>query len=215
MRATSAGSMALPARRPMWPVGVPFAAGELLLLRDAWLDDALTHWAIGASVAMVTVGLLALGWLALKGAPVRALPFWAMGVHLYGTLPDLSPGPTAGHAGWTDVFLVHASLGRVGLSLTAWLSFVLVVFSALGWVLWRWRRAPSLEVEAGMVPGIGLGGDALPATPTPARSEHPRAHERRDRAATGAAAARTGRVTAGVGAGLRRPAPPRGGERPP
>ena len=131
----------------------------MLLLADAGRDGGLRDWTAHAAFAAVVFALLALARLAAQGMPTGHHLAWAAGLQAFALAPHALPG--ARHAGWTEAFLLHASVGRLGGSPLAWLVAAVVASAACGWVWSRWRRARRLEVAAGMAPGYGLGGDAL------------------------------------------------------
>ncbi len=173
------------AYRPLRPRGllaqlVVVVAAEVLLYLTYRGHEASFHWATHFLVGLAAAALLNVAWLALKGAPARGQLLWVVGLHLYAMAPDLLfSGAHVPHDGWMDVFLGHISAHYVPAGARAWLLVALASSGFYAWVLSRWIGARRLEADAGMAPGIGLGGDAL------LRPQHPPAlrtlaHDRLD-----------------------------------
>jgi pimeloyl-ACP methyl ester carboxylesterase len=137
------------------------AAVELLLFASYRGHEASFHWAthflVGVSMAAVTNMM----WLALKGAPARWQLVSVLAWHLFAMFPDLLFRAGVPHDGWMDVFLAHISSHYLPGGAYAWLLIALALSLLYAIVLARWLAARRAEAEAGMAPGVGLGGAAL------------------------------------------------------
>lgn len=136
-------------------------AAEVLLFASYRGHEASFHWAthflVGLSVAAVTNTV----WLALKGAPARWELLSILGWHLVAMSPDLLFSAGVPHDGWMDVFLGHISAYYVPGGAYTWL-FIALLLSALYCILLSgWLAARRGEADAGLAPGIGLGGGSL------------------------------------------------------
>lgn len=153
------------------------AIAEVLLFASYRGHEASFHWATHFLVGLSAAALTNLAWLALKGAPARWQVLSILAWHLYAMLPDLLFSAGIPHDGWMDVFLAHISSHYVPGGAYTWL-FVALMLSALYAIfLSAWLGARRAEAEAGMAPGIGLGGSSLArpqANPAEARLAHTR-----------------------------------------
>jgi len=134
---------------------------EALLLPVYGGYDSSFHWA-----AHFLVGVIAtMAWLAVymlvtsrpaPGQVLTVLPF-----HLYAMFPDLLYRAGIPHAAWSNAFLAHVDVHYIPGGDRTWL--VLAAASLLGYagLLSRWVAARTTEVDAGMPPGIGIGGRAV------------------------------------------------------
>lgn len=134
---------------------------EALLLRVYGSYDSSFHWAAHFLVAVIATS----GWLATSllvtsrpapGQVLTVLPF-----HLYAMFPDLLYRVGIPHAAWSNAFIAHIDVHYIPGGDRTWL--VLAAASVLGysWLLSRWVAARTTEVDAGMPPGIGIGGRAV------------------------------------------------------
>lgn len=161
------------AYRPLRPRGllvqVMIVVGAEVLLYISYSGhQAAFHWATHFLVGLTAAASVNLACLALKGAPARGQLLSVLGLHLYAMAPDLLfSGANVPHDGWMDLFLGHISAHYVPGGVRTWLIVALLSSGVYAWVLSRWLRARRLEGDAGLAPGIGLGGDAL------LRPQHP------------------------------------------
>lgn len=137
-------------------------AVETLIFRSYSHHEAGFHWATHFLVGLTVASLILAAWLALKGAPARGQLLWVLAMHLLAMFPDLlfSPGQLP-HYGWMDLFLGHVSAHYVPGGTTTWLVVALAASGSYAWLLARWLGARRSEADAGLAPGIGIGGDAL------------------------------------------------------
>jgi len=95
------------AHRPLWP-WLLFMAAEALLYVSYQQSDARFHWFlhffVGASVALLVMGMLVLGW----GRTARHPLLWIFAGHGLAMFPDfLWNFLVAVHQPWMDVFALH------------------------------------------------------------------------------------------------------------
>lgn len=116
-----------------------------------------THFLAGLSVAAVTN----LVWLALKGAPARWQLLSVLVWHLVAMFPDLLFSAGIPHDGWMNVFLGHITAHYVPGGATFWLVVALILAALYCILLAGWLQARTIEADAGLPPGIGVGGRSL------------------------------------------------------
>ncbi len=151
---------------------------EALLFASYRGHEASFHWATHFLVAMAVWALVNLAWLALKGAPARAQLLTLIGWHLVAMFPDVLFGRAGvAHDDWMDVFLAHISSHYVPGGAYTWLVVALLASALYAVVLARWLEARRREADAGMAPGIGLGGTHLIRAQRPVE-QTPLAHAR-------------------------------------
>lgn len=165
MSATAAAPWSL-AYRPLRARGllVQVAAlgiAEALLFASYRGHEASFHWATHLLIGLSAAAVTNLAWLALKGAPARWQVLSILAWHLYAMFPDLLFSAGIPHHAWMNVFLGHISSHYLPGGAYTWL-FVALVLSALYAIfLSGWLAARRSEADAGMAPGIGLGGSSL------------------------------------------------------
>lgn len=135
---------------------------EAVLFASYRQHEAGFHWSTHFLVGLTTAALVLSAWLALKGAPARGQLMWVLGLHLFAMFPDLlfSPGQQP-HDEWMDVFLGHISSHYIPGGDATWLVIALAAGAAYCCLLSRWLAARRAEADAGLAPGIGIGGGAL------------------------------------------------------
>lgn len=135
---------------------------EIALFAGYRGHEAGFHWATHFLVAMTTWALVNAAWLALKGAPARGQLIALLGWHLLAMLPDLLFGlASVPHDDWMDVFLGHIASHYVPGGAYLWLFVALVASALYALLLAGWLAARRTEADAGMAPGVGLGGGHL------------------------------------------------------
>ena len=140
---------------------VVLVAAEVGLFASYRGHEASFHWATHFLVGLSVATLVNLLWLVLKGAPARFQIVSILAAHLFAMFPDLLFSAGIPHDGWMDVFLAHISSHYVPGGAYTWL-FVALALSALYAIfLSAWLTARRAEADAGMAPGIGLGGGSL------------------------------------------------------
>ncbi len=156
----SASAFRLAVRRVLIMELAVFALAEALLFRNYGGSEARSHWATHLFIALTTWALANLLWLVLKGAPARLPLLTLLGWHLFAAFPDLllEAGGVA-PAVWMNVFLGHVWSHSVPAATYLWPAIGASVVYALVLAAWLWARR--VEVQAGMAPGIGLGGSHL------------------------------------------------------
>lgn len=171
------------AYRPLRPRALLIQLGilvvaEVVLFRSYFHHEAGFHWATHFLVGLTAGAVVNAVWLALKGAPARGQLLWVLGLHLYAMFPDLlfSPGLIP-HDGWTDLFLGHISSHYVPGGDATWLLVALLASGAYATLLSAWLAARRAEADAGLAPGIGVGGSALLRAQADPRTK-PLAHSR-------------------------------------
>jgi pimeloyl-ACP methyl ester carboxylesterase len=135
---------------------------EVVLFASYRGHEASFHWATHFLVAMTMWAVVNLAWLALKGAPARGQLLTLLGWHLFAMLPDILFGAASvPHDDWMDVFLGHVWSHYVPGGAYTWLFVALLASALYAVVLAGWLGARAAEADAGMAPGIGLGGGHL------------------------------------------------------
>jgi pimeloyl-ACP methyl ester carboxylesterase len=123
--------------------------------------EASFHWATHFLVGLSVAALTNLVWLALKGAPARWQLLSVLAWHLVAMFPDLLFSAGVPHDGWMNIFLGHIAAHYVPGGAVSWL-FVALTLSALYCILLAaWLQARTIEADAGLPPGIGVGGRSL------------------------------------------------------
>lgn len=155
------------AYRPLRPraLGVQLVVlvvAEVVLFTSYQGHDAGFHWSTHFLVALIAWSLLNLGWLAVKAAPARGQLVTLLALHVYAVIPDLLFFARVDpHEDWMDVFLGHLSVHYIPGGDETWLALALGASAAYAGALAMWLRARHLEAEAGMAPGVGIGGTSI------------------------------------------------------
>lgn len=158
-------------------LGVVIVA-EVMLFASYRGHEASFHWATHFLVAMTVWAAVNLAWLALKGAPARAQLLTLLGWHLFAMFPDLLfSRADVPHDDWMDVFLGHITAHYMPGGAYTWLFLALAASAVYAIVLAGWLTARRAEADAGMAPGIGLGGSHL-VRPQQSPDTQPLAHVR-------------------------------------
>jgi pimeloyl-ACP methyl ester carboxylesterase len=135
---------------------------EVLLFTSYRGHEASFHWATHFLVAMIMWSAVNLAVLVLKGAPAPGQLLTLFGWHLFAMFPDLLfSRAEVPHDDWMDVFLGHISSHYMPGGAYTWLFLALVATALYVIVLAGWLCARRSEADAGMAPGIGLGGSHL------------------------------------------------------
>lgn len=138
------------------------AVAEVLLFASYRGHEASFHWATHFLAAMTVWAAVNLAVLVLKGAPGRGQLLSLLAWHLFAMFPDfLFSGAEVPHDDWMDVFLAHITSHYMPGGVYTWLFSALVVSALYVIVLAGWLGARRAEADAGMAPGIGMGGGHL------------------------------------------------------
>ncbi len=134
---------------------------ELSLWSSYSGHEARFHWATHFLVGLSVAAVVNLGWLALKGAPARGQLLSVLGWHLVAMFPDLLFSAGIAHQGWMNVFLGHIAAHHIPGATYTWLGIALAASAIYATVLSGWLAARRAEADAGLAPGVGIGGGAL------------------------------------------------------
>ena len=173
---------------PLWPrrllgeVAVLVVA-EALLLRVYGSYDSSFHWAAHFLVGLIAATAWLGCYLLLTSRPAQGQVLMVLPFHLYAMFPDLLYRAGIPHAAWSNAFLAHVDVHYIPGGDRTWLVLASASLLSYAWVLSRWVAARTAEVEAGMPPGIGIGGSAV-WTPQQDPARVP-LHHRRSGAAPG------------------------------
>ena len=152
----------LRARTLLWQLAV-LVAVEVALYTSYGAHAARFHWATHFLVGLTVASVWRAVFLLVAARPTRFQLLSVVGFHLWAMWPDLvfrTPGIP--HERWMDwVALGHISSHYVPGGDTTWLLVALAAAGAYSVLLWRWLRARRLEAEAGMPPGLAIGGAAV------------------------------------------------------
>lgn len=140
---------------------VVLVGAELLLFASYRGHEASFHWATHFLVGMSMAALTNLAWLAVKGAPARWQLLSVLVWHLYAMFPDLLFSAGIPHDDWMDIFLGHISSHYVPGGAYTWLCVAVTLSMLYAIFLSGWLAARHAEADAGLAPGIGLGGGSL------------------------------------------------------
>lgn len=154
------------AYRPLRPAGLGVQLALLVLAEYALFHsyrghDADFHWATHFLVGLTVAAAINLAWLFVKGAPARGMLLSVLAAHLFAMAPDLLFNVGVPHAPWMNVFLGHIWVHYLPSGDKSWLVIALVASGTFAICLALWLRARTREAEAGLAPGIGIGGSAL------------------------------------------------------
>lgn len=153
--------------RPLRPRGLALQAVLLLgveavLLASYLGQDAGFHWSTHFLVGLLVAAVWNLVWLLVAAAPARGQLAVIVAFHLFAMVPDLLfRAAVAPHEAWMDVFLGHISAHEIPGGDETWLILALVGSGVYAAVLAAWVRARRLEADAGMAPGVGIGGGGV------------------------------------------------------
>lgn len=134
---------------------------ELVLFRAYEAREAPFHWSTHFLVGLTAAALWNLAWLLVAAAPARGQLLSILVFHLYAASPDLLFDAGIPHQRWMNVFLGHVRVHYLPGEDRSWLAIGLAGCGAYAGVLAAWLRARRREAEAGMPPGIGIGGIAV------------------------------------------------------
>lgn len=134
---------------------------EVLLFHSYRDHEADFHWAAHFLVGLSAAALFNLVWLAIKGAPARGLLISILLGHLFAMAPDLIFNAGVAHAPWMNLFLGHIWVHYIPGGNTTLLGIALLASGAYAGCLTGWLQARTIEADAGLAPGIGIGGGAL------------------------------------------------------
>lgn len=154
------------AYRPLRPAGLAvqlliLVAVEVLLFRSYGAFDSSFHWAAHFLVSVIASAAFLAGYLLVASAPARGQLIVLLGFHLYAMAPDLLFRAGVPHSPWMNVFLGHIAVHYVPGGDETWLALALLAYGGYAVLLTLWVRARTIEAEAGLVPGIGIGGRAV------------------------------------------------------
>ena len=146
-------------RTLLWQLAV-LVVVEVALYASYGAHSARFHWATHFLVGLTAASVWRALFLLVAARPTRFQLLSIVGFHLWAMWPDLvfrTPGIP--HYSWMDwVALGHVSSHYVPGGDTTWLVVALTAAGGYALLLERWLRARHVEAEAGMPPGLAIGG---------------------------------------------------------
>ena len=134
---------------------------EALLLRIYGGYDSSFHWAAHFLVALIATVAWLTSYLLVASRPAPGQVLTVLPFHLYAMFPDLLYRAGIPHAAWSNAFLAHIDVHYVRGGDRTWLGLAAVSVMGYARLLAGWVAARTIEVDAGMPPGIGIGGRAV------------------------------------------------------
>ena len=134
---------------------------EALLLRIYGGYDSSFHWAAHFLVALIATVAWLTSYLLVTSRPAPGQVLTVLPFHLYAMFPDLLYRAGIPHAAWSNAFLAHVDVHYLPGGDRSWLALAAVSVMGYAWLLAGWVTARTTEVDAGMPPGIGIGGRAV------------------------------------------------------
>jgi len=134
---------------------------EALLLRVYGSYDSSFHWAAHFLVAVIATSLWLATYLLVTSRPAPGQVLMVLPFHLYAMFPDLLYRVGIPHAAWSNAFLAHIDVHYIPGGDRTWLALAAASLLGYAWLLSRWVAARTTEVNAGLLPGIGIGGRAV------------------------------------------------------
>ena len=134
---------------------------EALLLRVYGSYDSSFHWAAHFLVAVIATAAWLAIYLLVTSRPAPGQVLTVLPFHLYAMFPDLLYRTGIPHAAWSNAFLAHVDVHYIPGGDRTWLALASASLLGYAGLLSGWVAARTTEVDAGMPPGIGIGGRAV------------------------------------------------------
>jgi len=134
---------------------------EALLLRVYGGYDSSFHWAAHFLVGVIATAAWLAVYLLVTSRPAPGQVLTVLPFHLYAMFPDLMYRAGIPHGAWSNAFLAHVDVHYVPGGDRTWLALASASLLGYAWLLSGWVAARTTEVDAGMPPGIGIGGRAV------------------------------------------------------
>jgi len=134
---------------------------EALLLRVYGGYDSSFHWAAHFLVGVIATAAWLAVYLLVTSRPAPGQVLLVLPFHLYAMCPDLMYRAGIPHGAWSNAFLAHVDVHYIPGGDRTWLALASASLLGYAGLLSGWVAARTTEVDAGMPPGIGIGGRAV------------------------------------------------------